>query len=177
MEMGPRIQTNSSPLNPFDTPRVLTMIQKRKSQTGKNNDILDLQRNATANCLLGGLPLEIKYITLDHPQYREVQTVKTAVGLQVDNEYWRNRYLREKHWRKLPCDTLLFELQELCDDDRVNWGVVYSFTKNLDTAAMALENRERIVQRLLGPRDDFLRELKQIYCSLVERCATNKMED
>ena len=93
-----------------------------------------------------GLPLDIKYIILDHLSHTDIQNALVALGWQIPDQYWCSRFPKDIIW----------EIEELAHTTAdVTWQFLCLEAELLLESSLGLQNRQRIVQVLRGTRSLF----------------------
>jgi hypothetical protein len=141
--------------NPIDIPAIQDLMQKsikcragermkrkRKRWCSHPLPIKHLESSLSSF----SLPLDIRYIILDHLNHTDIRNVLVALGWQIPDQYWRVRFPKDIIW----------EIEELtAPPTDVAWQYLCLEAELLLESLDGLRNRQRIIQVLRGTKNLF----------------------
>jgi hypothetical protein len=133
---------------------VLNEVDRCKPARGKannhnNNNHLHSSLHGTRLSLCN-LPYDIRCLISDHLHYSHLETLLTATGWRINDQYWRSRFPWE----------ILFEAEELDYEVGLDWQRLCLRGEELIENEFGLLNRARILQ--------ILQETKRLFLSFLE---------
>lgn len=156
-------------VSPMRVPALGTLI-KYSELRGKESLMIN-SKNQTANantdkslsfieCSALSLPLEIKFMILDHAYHKDIESMLLATQWKIPDTYWRMRLHSGN----------MFELQGLEQEMNIDWQFLCVQFEIKSQTWPTLRNRNRIVnivKDIIGPFHDVLgvhsrEELKQL---------------
>lgn len=139
--------------DPINIPEIRTLLRKFAPRTtpGTSKRILRSSRRHIRNLGALDLPLDIRFLILDHTSAADIPNTLTATEWQIPESYWRSRFPRD----------IVFEIEEIPPTREVHWERLCLETEKLleKSTIPGLQNRQRIIRVLKGTKKVLLSHL------------------